>query len=305
MNVRRIDAEAAGRFLVGIYGANVEMEEPIAQGEWSRAFAFRLGDRHLIARFNPEREAFDLDVFAERFRSATIPIPAIVTVGEGPDGYFAVSERAFGDFLEELDAERFRAVRPALVRLLEALRSADTAGTNGFGPWDAATGDGRYPRWRDYLLDVEAEVPGRSVDSWRDKLRQSPLAADAFDRGMDALHELAPACPELRSVVHSDLLNRNVLVQGGAITAVIDWQCAMYGDHLYDLAWFGFWAPWHAGVSGAGLGALATEADARLRMRCYEVHIGVRHLIYNAWRRGVGADLDAVARRTLEVFRQS
>ncbi len=158
-------------------------------------------------RFNPDREAFDLDVFAQRFRSAAVPIPKVVTVGEAPGGYFAVSERAFGDFLEQLDPERFRAVRPALVRLLEALRTADTASTKAFGPWDAATGDGRYAAWRDYLLDVETEVPARSIESWRDTVRSSSLAADAFDQRMHALRELAPECPELRSVVRSALLS--------------------------------------------------------------------------------------------------
>ena len=39
-------------------------------------------------------------------------------------------------------------------------------------------------------------------------------------------------------------MNRNVLVQEERITAVFDWGCALYGDHLYDLAWFEFWAPW-------------------------------------------------------------
>jgi len=28
-----------------------------------------------------------------------------------------------------------------------------------------------------------------------------------------------------------------LLVDGGRISTVVDWQCAMYGDFLYDLAW--------------------------------------------------------------------
>ena len=52
-----------------------------------------------------------------------------------------------------------------------------------------------------------------------------------------------------RHLIHSDLLNYNVLVADGRISAVIDWGCAMYGDFLYDLAWFEFWAPWYAGLA--------------------------------------------------------
>ena len=65
--------------------------------------------------------------------------------------------------------------------------------------------------------------------------------------GERELRALAAGCPELRHVIHMDLLNRNVLVSedGTRIEAVFDWGCSAYGDFLYDVAWFTFWAPWH------------------------------------------------------------
>ena len=47
------------------------------------------------------------------------------------------------------------------------------------------------------------------------------------------------------------LLNRNVLVagDGSRLVAVFDWGCSAYGDFLYEVAWFTFWAPWHAGLA--------------------------------------------------------
>lgn len=93
------------------------------------------------------------------------------------------------------------------------------------------------------------------------------------------------------SLLHCDLVNRNVLVKDGQISAVFDWGCARYGDHLYDLAWFEFWAPWVPQLDINYLreslearweasGYMPTEKEARLAA-CY-LHIGLDHIAYNA-----------------------
>jgi hygromycin-B 4-O-kinase len=109
-------------------------------------------------------------------------------------------------------------------------------------------------------------------------------------------------------VVHSDLIHQNVLVEAGAISAVFDWGCALYGDFLYDLAWFTFFSPWHPELRGIDLrsAALAHYAstglevpDFEARLRCYEVHIGLAAQAYNTftdrWQ-----ELERSGRRTLD-----
>ncbi|MBO0702990.1 MAG: aminoglycoside phosphotransferase family protein [Candidatus Dormibacteraeota bacterium] len=294
---------------MGMFGAGVEMADDLPQGEWSRAYAFRQGGRELVVRFNTDRHAFDVDLLALRFASPALPIPAVLRVGEVEGGYYAISERAFGDFLEDLPPERMEALVPSLLATLDALRTADTSTSTGFGPWDQ-NGDGDCRDWAEFLLDVDAGTPDAHRATWRDDLLRSDVAARAFREGMRALETLAPRCPNQRSLIHSDLLNRNAFVSGARVSALIDWQCAMYGDHLFELAWFTFWAPWHPGVAAAGLrdrafahwragGVDLTDFD--LRVRCYEIRIGVAHLVYNAWR-GDLLNLEATARRTLELL---
>ena len=58
-----------------------------------------------------------------------------------------------------------------------------------------------------------------------------------FRAGYARLRELVTGLPQDRHVIHGDLANRNVLINGATLTAVIDWGNAMYGDHLYDAAW--------------------------------------------------------------------
>ena len=88
-------------------------------------------------------------------------------------------------------------------------------------------------------------------------------------------------CPEARYLVHSDLLNNNVLAAGDRVAAVLDWGCAVYGDFVYDLAWFWqSWYPaWHA-IDFEREAAHHYEAigldvpNLKERLHCYEVHIG-------------------------------
>jgi hygromycin-B 4-O-kinase len=94
-----------------------------------------------------------------------------------------------------------------------------------------------------------------------------------------------------RCLLHCDLINRNVLVSANRITGVFDWGCSVYGDHLYDLAWFEFWAPWFPKLNMSYLrselerrwtqiGYLPENKESRL-VACY-LHIGLDHLAYNA-----------------------
>jgi hygromycin-B 4-O-kinase len=45
--------------------------------------------------------------------------------------------------------------------------------------------------------------------------------------------------------VHGGYGFNNMLAENGAVTAVLDWTEAMYGDFLYDVAWLNFWDPGH------------------------------------------------------------
>lgn len=291
-------------FLEEHLGPGLEDVSDLPQGEWSRAFGFRHRGRDLVVRFNPSREAFELDLVAAKLRSPALPIPSVIEIGEVEGGWFAISERVFGKFLEDLTPDGMADAMPSIVDMMQALRSADTPMSAGFGPWDER-GRGMYPSWREYLLDVESGVPSERHGRWRDELAASALGRRAFDAALAEITRLAAACPNHRNVVHSDLLNRNVFVADGRVTGVIDWQCAMYGDHLYDLAWFIFWAPWHSGLAsidwlGRAQPALADDTGWGSRLRCYQAHIGLRHLVYNTSRDR--AHLEATARRTLEVL---
>jgi hygromycin-B 4-O-kinase len=264
----------------------------ISLGEWSQAFSLRCGDADYIARFSAVDEDFAKDRLAAAFAAPDLPIPPIIAMGRAFDGFYAISRRALGEFIDDLDATRMRAVLPALFAALDAARTADLCNTVGFGGW-GADGNGGCASWRAYLLDVTNDPPTSRIHGWRQRVDALPERSGPFDEAVARLKALVNACPEERHLIHSDLLHYNVLVEGDHLSAVFDWGCSLYGDFLYDVAWLTFWAPWYRGWDGidfrgaaaqhyAAIGLDVPNFDARLR--CYEVHIGLGSLAYMAFR---------------------
>jgi aminoglycoside phosphotransferase (APT) family kinase protein len=162
-------------------------------------------------------------------------------------------------------------------------------GTSGFGGWGLDR-NASNASWSSRLLTVNTDVPEMRTHGWRAKLATLPEGDAAFTWGYDLLKEVARDDVP-RSLLHCDLINRNVLVQGDKLSGVFDWGCSVYGDHLYELAWFEFWAPWMPQLDVGAL-RMALEAQwqaidyaphhkAERLTACY-LHIGLDHLAYNA-----------------------
>lgn len=264
----------------------------IGHGEWSRAYAFRCAGADYIARFSAVEEDFAKDRLAAAYTSPALPIPRLLDMGTAFDGFYAISERAFGEFIDDLDAERMRAVLPSLFAALDAARLTDLHATTGYGGW-GADGHAPFPNWRAALLDVVNDRPTDRVHGWRARLDASPERSGPFDAAAAQLEALVHACPEERHLIHSDLLHYNVLVAGDRLSAIFDWGCSLYGDFLYDIAWFDFWTPWYPAWEGIDFAQEAQRHYAAIglnvpnfaeRLRCYEVHIGLGSLSYMAFR---------------------
>jgi len=300
---KEIDLEQAQRFLVAYYAGATQPTDItlLGEGAWSRCFGFRRGDQALAIRFGNYVDDFQHDQRAATYATPALPIPQVLDLGEAFGGYYVISTRAYGTPLEEVAATTWRTLVPALVAALEALRTADLTATSGWGGWDAA-GRAPFTCWTEHLLAVNNDSPDRRTYGWRERLATQPEHAATFAWGYDLLRQVATDHVP-RSLLHCDLINRNVLVQGDSLSGVFDWGCSLYGDHLYELAWFEFWAPW---MPQLDVGYLRAELERHWRIIGYEpsnkaerlaacyLHIGLDHLAYNAWR-GEWATLAATA----------
>ncbi len=143
------------------------------------------------------------------------------------------------------------------------------------------------PAWPEVLLGHDDDDD--RLDGWQSQLATQPDLPHAYQKSIRRLRDLC-ALPHVANVapnlLHCDLINRNVHVEHGTISGVFDWGCRRWGDHLYDLAWFEFWAPWHPTIH---VGALRSELVTRWgadpdedRLEACLTHIGADHLVYNA-----------------------
>jgi len=299
----------AQEFLAARRRGTVSGVTPLGKGAWSRAFAFEEAGHSYVVRFGAYNEDFEKDRLAARYASTELPIPQIIEIGEALGGYYAVAERVTGSYLDDVDGTQMLMLLPALFRAFDAMRQADLSTTSGYGGWNSA-GNAPFASWRATLLDVANDRPTDRVHGWRERMA-SVIDIGLFDEAYARLQVLAERVPDDRHLIHSDLLHWNVLVDGSHITGVLDWGCGLYGDMLYDLAWFCFWQPWYPAWRGidfrgealkhyAAVGLDVPMFDERL-LAC-ELHIALGGMAYQAFA-GHWDDLQSTAERTLSILR--
>lgn len=303
------DAARVEAFLASRFGGDLSDIMHLGAGVWSKAFAYRHAGHDYVIRFGAYQEDFAKDCLAARYAGPALPIPRVIELGEAFGGYYAIAERVFGGYIDDVDEAQMRGLLPSLFATLDAARLVDLSSTAGYGGW-GADGIAPYPSWRATLLDVTNDRPVDRIHGWRPRLAASSVGSGPFDEAYRQLQALADHVPEERHLIHSDLLHFNVLVEADRVTGVLDWGCGMYGDFLYDLAWLCFWQPWYpawqridfreeAARHYAAIGLDVPNFEARLR--CCQIHIGLAGQAYQAYA-GHWTDLQETARRTLDIM---
>lgn len=303
-----IELPGAQAFLYERFGANVQHIQEVGRGEWSVAFAYRFEERDYVARFGFFEDDFRRDQIVAAHASDQLPIPQILEIGQYKHGYFVISERAYGEFLDQLDEQAMRAVLPNLLRTLDAVKEIELTGTSGFGHWDAR-GIAPHANWQEALLDVVNDRPERRIHGWRKSLEEMPENLALFEQLAALFAEMVTDCPNERHLIHNDLLNRNILVEKSRVTAMLDWGDARSGDFLYDIAHLLYWWPWfaqwrdidimeeierHYRVKGQDF------KDFHERVRCYQMHIGLESMTYHCYTKRWD-HFEWSARRTLSI----
>ncbi|MGZ3642549.1 MAG: phosphotransferase family protein [Ktedonobacteraceae bacterium] len=282
------------QFLQEKYGSGIADVTQIGEGGWSLAFAFALeGERHVI-RWSDVADNFERDAVAARFSSDVLPVPPIIEIGRGLHSFFAISPFVGGTYLEALSAAEIENTLPSLLKMLRAVRAVDLSDAAGFGFWNK-DGKGSHDSWKAFLLDDKNESEGSLIQGWRANLETSSMGMDAYHELWKEFVPLVEHCPEERSLVHSDLINRNVLTSSGTITAVLDWGSSFYGDSLYDVAWFTFYEPWFPQFQEVRISQRLLEdfiadphantVDVDARLMCYKLDIGIGSIAYNAFKK--------------------
>lgn len=307
--VDQVDERLALDFLRHRFGPRARMEAMLP-GDWSAVYAVSTDTAELVARFSSFSEAFEKDAYVARHSSAALPIPRILESGAAEGVFYAIAERMPGEHIDQIDGAHLRSVLPSLFAALDAIREIDLSAASGFGGW-VAPGSAPHRTWREFLLSVATDPGWRGGLTAREQLSGSPAATLAFDEGLVRMRALTDRCPEDRQLVHDDLMNRNVLVVGDRVSAVLDWGSSLYGDFLYDLAKIVFYRPWRPDWADIDFAGAAREHYRAIglavpsftdRLTCYCLRIGLADMAYSAFR-GRPEHVAQKARRVLEIAR--
>jgi hygromycin-B 4-O-kinase len=244
---------------------------PIAEGEESRAFAFSAAGSDFVARINSSATGFQKDNLAfTRFNSPALPVPKVLMLERFDAGWLCVSRRAAGVTLQALSQGGAFNYGAAVGSVLDAMSEHGWERDAKAGPVDPS-GAGSFDTWPAFIGDVA---------HWQ----WPPFAGETGDVVTAAIADILTQVddlPDRRQLVHGDFGSNNVLVKDDQITGVIDWSEAMIGDPDYDLANLLFWRPW-LDCMEQQCRYFERHEPMRLsatgRLRCYQLHIGLKVL---------------------------
>jgi hygromycin-B 4-O-kinase len=203
--------------------------EQLPEGLVSQAYGFWRDGEPYVVRVGRSPDGFNKDAFAWRaFSSTALPIPEVICVDTSGDVSICISRRASGVRVSDVDGN-LATLSARILDVLAALDRTDTSATIGFGAFDAR---GRAPcqTWGGYLLRVSAP----DFCDW-DLIGDRTLRR-CLEAAIQAVERLAPADPPGRGLIHGDFGSANLISDGRAVTAIIDWDRAMIGDAAYDQA---------------------------------------------------------------------
>lgn len=286
-----VSIEEAKQFLNNHVGSKVTQVELLNGGDWSAAYAYTLEGKEYVIRFAASREDFAKDQAIGKYASEKLHVPKVTEIGEALRGFYAISERHHGIFLDELDGGQMHRTLPSLLMTLDEIRNVDLTSTTGYGWWESR-GTGNYATWQEFLTSGFDDKPDERTHGWREKLESSSTGADPFDKIRSSLEVLASDMPNERHLIHNDLLYRNVLVENNEISVVIDWGNSMYGDFLYDIALLIYYWSWFPKWKDIDIkqeildhyASIGLELpDIEKRLLCYQIHIGLDGIKYSAF----------------------
>ncbi|GHO95510.1 hypothetical protein KSF_055580 [Reticulibacter mediterranei] len=249
------------------------------EGEVSQAFSFALGETGYVIRVNRSIEGFQKDVYAyKNFHSDRIPIPEVIQPGHIDERHaFCISEYVPGLTLQDVDHKAIQQLVQPTADIWSALQEYGLSHTSGYGNFDA-DGRGQYATWREYLLSI------LNTASFYQDHAKGHIDQASLNDIIAIFTSFIQYCPEERHLVHGDFGSNNILTDGTRITAVLDWDCAKFGDPLFDVATAYFWSTWLDCMA-----AQATYYEAHLthlsnyreRLLCYQLRIGLSEVYDN------------------------
>lgn len=269
-------------FISAKLNANIKLF-PVVEGMESQVYSYSLNNKEYIVRINPNLEGFKKDDYAyKNFKNDIIPIPKIIEYGKYNDThYYCISEKAKGITFEDSSEKVVEKLLPDITKIMIAINNIDISNTTGYGIFNSETGNAPFDSWQDYLLDTINE----EKYNWKEIKNKDYIDSKLIDMMIDEFKKLIPYCGNTRKLRHGDFGSNNMLVDNNKFTAVIDWDCAGYGDPLHEVGSSHFWSTWLMCMDRTSKyydSIFSNEENYNERILCYQLHTGLIDIYENA-----------------------
>lgn len=287
-------------FLRAFHSIEPVLLPPISEGLESQVLAYKLEQEEYIIRLNQEISGYLKEKYcSDHFSTTKLPMPEIIDIGAfDTEHFYCITKRIPGITLEDSDNNTLTHLTDNVAHILDIIHNVDISKSTGFGPFDK-TGVAHFTSWHTYL--------SASVDhkDWNALFKSNLLDRTIIVPMLDTFQRLIETSPEVRCLVHGDFGANNVLTDGKKITGVIDWENALYGDPLHDIAGIYFWAPWLDCMqiqANYFESQNLTSKPHRSRILCYQLKYGLEEIYGSAVSQDTNF-LNWAIRRTLQIYR--
>lgn len=268
-------------FISAKLNANIKLF-PVVEGMESQVYSYSLNNKEYIVRINSNLEGFKKDDYAyKHFKNNIIPIPKVIEYGKYNDThYYCISEKAKGITFEDSSEEVVEKLLPNITKIMIAINNIDISNTSGYGIFNSETGDAPFNSWQAYLLDII----NNDKYNWNTIKNIEIVDSNLVEEMIEKFKSLIPYCGNIRKLRHGDYGSNNMLVDDNKFTAVIDWDCAGYGDPLHEVASAHFWSTWLMCMDKSYKyyeTIYRNEENYKEKILCYELHLGLEEIYEN------------------------
>jgi hygromycin-B 4-O-kinase len=271
-------------FLQKIESGSVSNITPIEMGELSKVFSYSKGDRDFVIHFKSSKESMEKVKFISDHFSSVLPLPQTLEIGMYGNLHYSISEKVTGTPMSSLADDEVIRLIPALIEQFSLLNQARIDVSKGYG-WISPLGEASFKSWIEYLVSFFEEEQVGFHHEWTKLYENSFLERDVFEKIYAIMIDLAKYAPEERYLVHGDFHFGNMLSDGLAVTGIVDWEMAMYGDFMLDAAVLHLWMPqvqFPQRLRGAWEEKGHSIPHFEQRLLCYQLFKGVDGLRFYA-----------------------
>lgn len=214
----------------------------IEMGELSKVFSFNVEDQVYVVHFRKNNESLEKADYMYKTYGDRLPIPPVIQLGQIDELFFCISNKAKGTPISSYSVSEQSIISNDVAKQFTNMSKVKIDSSKGYG---LITPSGRpsAKSWEEVIADFFREDQEGFYKDWTKLYKQSFLEESLLQEGYSTMMELVKYSPNIPHLVHGDFHLGNMLSDETQVTGIVDWELAMYGDFMFDVAGLHFWSP--------------------------------------------------------------